>query len=1543
MAHTYNGTFVPILGTVHHNKSCRPYPQANQNQKGNNDAFVNDHLPSAPVEKPHHLGSAFYKKGVVALLQGEYREAVKYMSSALRCGDAPVQAKAYADRSAAFWFLWQYEDCIKDMKMAWACGTKRDSLTGGLCMYEHDVQEYPKTLAHILQERLARCHMCLGRYEMAKFHFANAFHGLQSNPENLEKDNKDAQELLQLLEELSSNLADEAKGKEGKNKLPWANLDFPTLKDHLVSLAQKMVARDQEPIGDIHAMNFEQNQMRLAERERRHTCWNLFRLLNRAAVVPSLQSQALCKRFNPGVEFPPLSEDLEIKPRRRNQPTDQEFCDIVTKRKLVPGQIILREEPFASMVHPQFASSYCHHCLKYIEAIVPCPKCPMMQYCTWDCRIEASAYHQYECGYLETLNEPIPGKAYSMLLIYRVITRTGLRNILKFLKLQKESRMNPNGDPGFEMNDQVRNFAWLYNQPCPPSPAPTNCLILTANFMLLYLCKAQFFKNVMDIPEIDATSEIGVWTEKYGPDFTLVQTYIGSLLLRFMTSLCVRTITETETVCADGEIMPTTANTLGFGVYPLLYTLQPRRTVPLHFAFTSNGCELRVAHNTQSGCIIFSECPTDRDIGFQYSGTPASGLLLDTPATQEIKDWPRQSERYRCLDCSTALTDYQVIEANDTQYVEPTQIQPTPRQSDMSEVRKFNNWEGAGDLDASRRIYIDFLEEAVEQFTEALVGGLWHNFDPICDAVESGLLDPGHAQTYFTFLETQIIQLRQLWEPILRIRGAQDMSYQRKVMQHFSVGEALCPEEQLGIAERIARRFMHGMLIYINYITYGHKATTEGISSLPLCMRRSAITLKVLVQKHTKTIEEGMQECVKELSIDVMEKSVETFRELLQTTAQALTEEMQKNAKTVVKNLRKPSLAPSTGSPVASPTMTPTSAVFVQLKSQTVADSAKSPAIPDGKSPAVPGESRSTETEPSKAAASGNEKPKTTTSSHKAIEEHISGSSDHSGGSEQPKSEEATSTGSPASETTASQEKSESAGIIPDQAKLESKEEAAKSTEASSETGKSPEGGPAVRDTLPTMESDENANEKKRALATEAAAGASAGASQSSSSVCPKPADSTESEDGDRFMSMVIAVMRYLVLEEHSRGERQKLHKVTLRRLLRAKAKLAGMTTDEFLAASLVRMYRSENSEGYRQMADEVITMAVEEEDEQEDTEDTRVEESKVASDDDNNRENPKYMAKSIQKSSDEVARMFRVARRHVGLARLLAEHLSKMVGSAGLRVTCGTPKEAETADSEGATGAQTGRSATPTGAAASQSAGNAESRGAASFAGKGAVQAQSGGVTQNSGAAEAKSSSNRSSQPADAADFPGKAAAQNVVFAVIRILYKIPRFEAGASTFVNSIKEYVIDCRDTCKKTRDGSVMLSIRTKSAELAAKHHLALLKDMVWQAERVSRDMRPIVRSIFNRDSNIKMATCQKCGKQYWMDLIELKIEDGYKIPSQTTSLSDEVFAHADLMLRLSTAWPHHNRCIQRIERDFGAGHVFHPGSLEDCPMLGKHPK
>ena len=103
---------------------------------------------------------------------------------------------------------------------------------------------------------------------------------------------------------------------------------------------------------------------------------------------------------------------------------------IVAARDIVPGEVLVVEKPYSSVMLPKATSKNCHHCYMIELSLLPCFYCHSVMFCSVSCRNEAwFAYHQAECPCLDIIKTSGIGK-FGQLAV-RTITMSTLQKMLQ--------------------------------------------------------------------------------------------------------------------------------------------------------------------------------------------------------------------------------------------------------------------------------------------------------------------------------------------------------------------------------------------------------------------------------------------------------------------------------------------------------------------------------------------------------------------------------------------------------------------------------------------------------------------------------------------------------------------------------------------------------------------------------------------------------------------------------------------------------------------------------------------------------------------------------------------------------------------------------------------------------------------------------------------------------------------------------------------------------------------------------------------------------
>ena len=214
--------------------------------------------------------------------------------------------------------------------------------------------------------------------------------------------------------------------------------------------------------------------------------------------------------------------------------------------KLVrPGDTLVVEEPFASVLYPDTLGTNCDFCFAKLRAVVPCPGCSGVGFCSKDCRDKAcSSYHRYECKYQDL----VVGLGSSALvrLALRIITSHPLEYF-------KKMRHHLNVD--LESREFKLPYLYIFN--------------------LVGLdgerwSEDAFARTLMAVGLLKVLKAAKYFPEKSEPDtFTDDEIFIGSLLLRHLNILQFNAHEVYELLRGSRENMKPSKNSkIGLAVYP---------------------------------------------------------------------------------------------------------------------------------------------------------------------------------------------------------------------------------------------------------------------------------------------------------------------------------------------------------------------------------------------------------------------------------------------------------------------------------------------------------------------------------------------------------------------------------------------------------------------------------------------------------------------------------------------------------------------------------------------------------------------------------------------------------------------------------------------------------------------------------------------------------------------------------------------------------------------------------------------------------------
>ena len=165
------------------------------------------------------------------------------------------------------------------------------------------------------------------------------------------------------------------------------------------------------------------------------------------------------KNFGPQVSGclakppPTLSDPNPVLPCARSDVRIQYHPDkgryLVADKDVGPGEVLLIEKPYSSILLPEYYSTHCQTCFQRVLAPMPCWCCSKVRFCSDECRLDAwESFHKIECQQLDLIAGANLGK--NAMLAFRILTSSGkiyLEYVVNKVKEEIEKPENEGGGP----------------------------------------------------------------------------------------------------------------------------------------------------------------------------------------------------------------------------------------------------------------------------------------------------------------------------------------------------------------------------------------------------------------------------------------------------------------------------------------------------------------------------------------------------------------------------------------------------------------------------------------------------------------------------------------------------------------------------------------------------------------------------------------------------------------------------------------------------------------------------------------------------------------------------------------------------------------------------------------------------------------------------------------------------------------------------------------------------------------------------------------
>jgi len=142
-------------------------------------------------------------------------------------------------------------------------------------------------------------------------------------------------------------------------------------------------------------------------------------------------------------EVPCIRDDVRI------EYSEDKGRYLVATQDIPPGELLVTEIPYSSILLPEYYNSHCQSCFHRILAPIPCWCCARVRFCSDDCRVEAwERFHKVECQQLDLILDPTVGKM--GMLAMRILTSSGkiyLEYVITKVREEMEARQDTQESP----------------------------------------------------------------------------------------------------------------------------------------------------------------------------------------------------------------------------------------------------------------------------------------------------------------------------------------------------------------------------------------------------------------------------------------------------------------------------------------------------------------------------------------------------------------------------------------------------------------------------------------------------------------------------------------------------------------------------------------------------------------------------------------------------------------------------------------------------------------------------------------------------------------------------------------------------------------------------------------------------------------------------------------------------------------------------------------------------------------------------------------
>ncbi len=333
---------------------------------------------------------------------------------------------------------------------------------------------------------------------------------------------------------------------------------------------------------------------------------------------------------------------------------------IVAARDIKPGEIVLVEKPYASVVLLAKYVSHCHHCYCHYLAAIPCHQCGIARFCSDACRQEAwHSYHQTECLCLDILHNSGIGKFGHLAL--RTVTKSGLQFMIKYQEDLKAGLFTAASKEvegctpeGLYKEDDYNTIYHLVTHASDRGPNDLFRRAAMAVFILRCLEQVGFFSQV----------EVNV-DESAAASLAELKSFVGGCLLSHLQLMPCNAHEVSELELDHSSVATSVCAEIGAGIYATLSLFNHSCDPGVTRNFCGDTCVLRTIKAIRKGeevadnygVVYAVQSKVERDAKLRpqyYFDCHCEACLSDWPLYPDI---PSVNPKWKCDNCSEPVDD----------------------------------------------------------------------------------------------------------------------------------------------------------------------------------------------------------------------------------------------------------------------------------------------------------------------------------------------------------------------------------------------------------------------------------------------------------------------------------------------------------------------------------------------------------------------------------------------------------------------------------------------------------------------------------------------------------------------------------------------------------------------------------------------------------------------------------------------------------------------------------------------------------------------